>query len=100
MTSEILIKGMVCKRCRSVIQEGLTNMGFPVATISLGKVTVESKLTREEIDSITSFLHENGFELTANRHARLVNQTKQLIDEVFGENVKHDPRQKFSSFLS
>lgn len=36
MASEILIRGMVCERCISVIRKGITNLGYEVNKVSLG----------------------------------------------------------------
>jgi AraC family transcriptional regulator len=100
MASEILIKGMVCERCISVIKEGITNLGYTVTKISLGKVFVKEELDKSDFDRIGLLLAENGFELVSNRHVRIVTQAKDLINEVFGENVKYDAKLKFSTLLS
>lgn len=100
MTSEILIKGMVCERCIAVIKEGITNLGHEVTKISLGKLSLNSELNKEEFTKLGTFLGENGFELISNRQVRIVNQTKELINEVFSENVRYDSRLRFSSLLS
>lgn len=100
MTSEILIKGMVCERCIAVIKEGITNLGHKVTKISLGKLSLNSELNKEEFAKLENFLDENGFELISNRQVRIVNQTKELINEVFSENVRYDSRLRFSSLLS
>jgi AraC family transcriptional regulator len=100
MASEILIKGMVCERCVSVIREGITDLGYAIAKVSLGKVLMISDLDKEAFDRISYFLSENGFELISNRHVRIVSQAKDIINEVFGENVKYDAKMKFSFLLS
>jgi AraC-like DNA-binding protein len=100
MASEILIKGMVCERCISVIKEGITNLGYTVTKISLGKVFVKEALDKSDFDRIALLLVENGFELVSNRQVRIVTQAKDLINEVFGENVKYDAKLKFSTLLS
>ena len=100
MATEILIKGMVCERCVSVIREGITSLGYHVDNISLGKVTLKNELKKDDSDKISAFLSNNGFEIVSNRQIRIVTQAKQLIDEVFGENVKYDAKLKFSTLLS
>lgn len=100
MASEILIRGMVCERCISVIREGITVVGYTVSNVSLGKVSVNEEISKDGYDRIESFLSENGFEMISNRQMRIVNQTKDLINEVFAENVRYDSKLRFSSLLS
>ena len=100
MTSELLIKGMVCERCVSVIREGITNLGFSITKISLGRVSLASEVYGDAYDRIAAFLRQTGFELISRREVRVVSQAKELIREVFAENVKHDTKFKFSALLS
>ena len=100
MTSEILIKGIVCERCVSVIREGLIKLGYGISKISLGKVSLMSQVQGEAYDRIALFLQESGFELMSSREMRVVNQAKDLINDVFAENVKYDTKLKFSALLS
>lgn len=100
MASEISIKGMVCERCISVIKEGVTNLGYEVEKVSLGRLIIKSEIDKDENQRIEQFLTENGFEVISNRQVRIVSQAKELINEVFGQNVKYDVRLKFSSLLS
>lgn len=100
MASEILIKGMVCERCVSVIKDGITNLGFGIAKISLGKLCLKTDIDKKGYNQIEQFLGENGFELISNRQVRIVNHAKELINEVFGQNIKYDSKLKFSSLIS
>lgn len=100
MTSEISIKGMVCERCVSVIREGITNLGYEVVKVSLGKLSLRSEIDNDGYHRIELFLAANGFEMISNRQVRIVKQAKELIGEVFGQNVKYDAKPKFSSLLS
>ena len=52
MASEILIKGMVCERCVSVIKDGITHMGYEVEKISLGKVSLKAAQTKQVIPKL------------------------------------------------
>jgi AraC family transcriptional regulator len=100
MASDILIKGMVCERCVSVIKDGITDLGYEVNKVSLGKLSLNSELDKDDYQRIESFLTENGFEMISNRQVRIVKQAKDIIGEVFGENLKYDSKLKFSSLLS
>jgi AraC family transcriptional regulator len=100
MASDILIKGMVCERCVYVIKDGITNLGYDVNHVSLGKLSLKSDIDKAGYQRIENFLDENGFEMISNRQVRIVNQAKELIHEVFAENVKYDSKLKFSALLS
>jgi len=100
MASEILIKGMVCDRCISVIKDGITALGYHVNKVSLGKLSLSDDVSKEGYDQIEMFLSENGFEMISNRQMRIVIQTKELINEVFAENVRYDSKLRFSALLS
>jgi AraC family transcriptional regulator len=100
MASEILIKGMVCERCISVIKGGVSALGYAINNVSLGKLTFAKSHDKEGLDKIESFLVQNGFEMISNRQARVVSQVKEIINEVFRENIKHHSRLKFSALLS
>jgi AraC family transcriptional regulator len=100
MASDILVKGMVCERCVSVIKEGIINLGYEVNKVSLGKISVKSDLSKEEYQRIENFLRENGFEIISSRQMRIVKQAKELINDLFAENSKYNSKLKFSSLLS
>jgi AraC family transcriptional regulator len=100
MASAILIKGMVCDRCVTVIKEGITNLGYEINKVSLGKLSLKSDLDQEGYNRIECFLVENGFSMVSNRQVRIVSQAKELINEVFRQNVKYHAKLKFSSLLA
>ena len=100
MASEILIRGMVCERCIAVIKEGITKLGHEVSKISLGKLSLNTEVSKDDLSKIETFLRENGFELISKKQVRIVDQAKALIDEVFSENVRYDSQLRFSSLLS
>lgn len=91
---------MVCERCVSVIKDGIANLGYNVTKISLGKVSVQFDLDKKDYTRIEEFLDKNGFKLISNRQIRILNQVKELINRVFEEDVRCDPKVKFSHLLS
>lgn len=100
MASEILIKGMVCERCIAVIKEGITKLGHEVSKISLGKLSLNTEVSKDELNKIEAFLQENGFVLISRKQVRIVDQAKAVINEVFSENVRYDSQLRFSALLS
>lgn len=100
MASEILIRGMVCDRCISVIKEGITALGYHVNNITLGKISVTGEISKKGYEEVKGLLAENGFDMICNRQTRIVNQAKTLISEVFAENIRYNSKLRFSSLLS
>lgn len=99
MATEIMIRGMVCERCITIIRDGLTAFGFEVESISLGKLTFARSLDDKAKQTVESYLIENGFALISNRQIRIVNQVKQLIDDVFSDQSRRQPRIRFATYL-
>lgn len=100
MVSEILIKGMVCERCIAVIKGGITKLGHEITRISLGKLSLNTEVNKDQLSKIETLLRENGFELISKKQVRIVDQAKALIHEVFSENVRYDSQLRFSTLLS
>lgn len=96
---DILVKGMVCDRCKSVIVKGISNLGYRVKNASLGKLSLESPVDNEALARIGAFLNKQGFEILSDRTSRLVSRVKEIVNETFGEN-KYDSKLKFSALLS
>lgn len=97
---EFFIRGMVCDRCVSVIKSGITNLGFPVERVSLGKITMINPLRDDGIAMIREFLDANGFELVSTRQTKMISHVKALISEILSQNAEHGHRVKFSVMLS
>jgi AraC family transcriptional regulator len=100
MTSEMLIKGMVCERCVFLIKEGIKGMGYDINKISLGKLSFITPPGDEGVEKIQTFLSQSGFELISSRQSRIVNQVKEIINTLFNEDGSHDAKLKFSSLIS
>ena len=91
---------MVCYRCISAIEDGIKSLGYNVTKVSLGKLSLQKELSKEDYQCIEKFLIENGFEMISTRQLRIINHAKNLIDQAFAETAKHNNKLKFSSVLS
>ncbi len=80
--STIYIKNMVCNRCIMVVEQLLTNMGFTLRHIELGKVIVEEQLLPNDYKAIDEQLCPIGFELIDDKRIRLIEQIKKEIIEL------------------
>jgi AraC family transcriptional regulator len=76
------IKNMVCNRCKMVVEQELTKLGFKVDHVTLGEVTLpESELSKEQLERIDQALLQVGFERIDDRKARLIESVKNKIIE-------------------
>lgn len=98
--AEILVKGMVCERCKVAIKEGILNLGYTVKNVSLGKISLTQPLEAKAMGEINALLNDLGFDIISSRYARVVARVKQIISDAFRDNVKHEVRQKLSLILS
>jgi AraC family transcriptional regulator len=76
--TEILIKGMVCNRCITILRDALENKGVPVHGIVLGKIKILKKpgMSMDEIGSTIKCL---GFEILVEKQVRMVEAVKELV---------------------
>ncbi|HEY9115841.1 MAG TPA: AraC family transcriptional regulator [Bacteroidales bacterium] len=101
MTTETLqIKNMVCNRCIKVVTEELTNLGFRIKSIELGKVELAWAVEEKELEIIKNNLEENGFELLSDRTSKLVSKIKTEILKVVHHGEKVPENMKLSEYLS
>lgn len=91
---------MVCNRCKSVITNGITALGFNVKKVELGKVVLASTLQETDLLRINNFLLQKGFELLTDKKEKLVQLTKEIIEEIFDEDRKYDIKVKYSTLLA
>ncbi|MEK6482531.1 AraC family transcriptional regulator [Catalinimonas sp. 4WD22] len=79
--TEINIKGMVCNRCISTIQDLLKEKGYAVQQITLGKVLFSKAVEIERKEEVGQLLKKLGFELISDRNEQLLENIKVAIDE-------------------
>lgn len=76
----LLIKNMVCHRCKLMVEEKLKLVGLTPVQIELGEVAIaEDGLTTSQRERLTSELTHIGFELLDDRRKQLIEQIKALI---------------------
>lgn len=78
----ILIKGMVCDRCKRVLTQSFTDLGLIVKEINLGSVTLVGTSRLSSLEPIQQVLLENGFHLLQDRNSKVVEEIKHMIDRV------------------
>lgn len=86
---DLLIKNMVCDRCKRVVKDELERLGLSVLSIELGRVALNHTLDQPQVDAVAQMLQSNGFELITDRKAALSNQIKQLLlNDVRSNNLR------------
>ncbi|MGJ8760896.1 MAG: helix-turn-helix domain-containing protein [Polaribacter sp.] len=85
MGHTLLIKNMVCARCKSTIVDLLKRYNFDIESIELGKVVVKQEL-KNNYDAIKTGLKELGFELIEEESKVLIEKVKLVVIQCISEN--------------
>ncbi len=97
---QLNIKGMICQRCISVLNETLIDNGYDVEKITLGKVLLATPLNEEGRMNIRTIIEPLGFELFSDSKQRLHSQMKELICEWVNSSKNRQTESTLSSHLS
>ena len=85
MGHTLLIKNMVCARCKSTIIELLERHGLDIESIELGKVVVKQEL-KNNYDAIKNGLKDLGFELIEDESKVLIEKVKLVVIQCISKN--------------
>lgn len=91
------IKNMVCEHCGEVLESKLTEEGFPVKKIELGKLELQYPVNEDEFESLSKVVRQNGFEIISDSNSQLVEQIKHLIIDIIHQREK--PEKNLSDFI-
>lgn len=92
----ILIKGMVCYRCIITLKQSIEEMGIPVKSAELGKISVY-KTSNFSYCNLQTLISSLGFEILKEKQVKLVEQIKKCVEHYLSGP---DNKRKFSEFLS
>lgn len=95
-TNQLIVKGMVCQRCVSIVQKELYNLNMPVTAVTLGQVSFSTPLNAESINSLSKALEVYGFEVVDDKQSRLIKDVKAIVEEMFNSDVEV----QFSKYIS
>lgn len=96
---KLVIRNMVCDRCRAAVRRVFDELGTPVHRVELGEVELGRELDPGERDRLARALGEQGFELVEDREAAIVNRIKTVIVEIVHHQGDADGRVKLSDHL-
>ncbi|MBD2701661.1 AraC family transcriptional regulator [Spirosoma sp. BT702] len=96
----LLIRNMVCDRCRRVVREELEKLGLTLEKVDLGVVNVTKWPENLSTEKVQRTLQENGFDLVADKKQSLVEHIKiLLINEVQHLKGERLSSENYSTFL-
>lgn len=96
----LMIRNMVCDRCKRVVREELEALGLTVNHVELGEVGINALPLTVTPDDVRRVLQTSGFDLIDDRKQVLVAHMKVLlINEI--QHLKGDrlPAENYSAFL-
>lgn len=82
---ELQIKGMVCRRCISVIKNELEKLGVEVLSLELGIALIRYPINKINIGSIREVLNKNEFELLTDEDAKEIEKIKLILIQIIDE---------------
>lgn len=86
VTHGLVIRNMVCDRCRTAVQRVLEAQGLPVQRIELGEVELLREVLESEREAMRVELQLEGFDLVDDRDAVTIARIKAAIVQL----VHHD----------
>ncbi|WP_316747150.1 AraC family transcriptional regulator [Pedobacter gandavensis] len=99
--NKLLIKGMVCSRCFTVLSEELSQLGLDISSINLGEVILKENSTIPVYEqALNLVLQKNGFELIKDKNEQLVSQIKHAVELGINEQSESGEPVKFSKRIS
>ena len=79
MATALVIRDMVCDRCKAVVKRVLAEQGMGVKSVELGEVELEQEPRPEQLEALRAALKYEGFELVDGREGALIARIKTAI---------------------
>jgi AraC-like DNA-binding protein len=95
----LIIKNMVCLRCKMVVESVLQNMGVHIITVELGEVQTQDELSQKQLMQLRISLLKFGLELLEDKKSMFVEKVKNIIVEMIHYSDEL-PETNFSDYLS
>lgn len=91
---------MVCDRCILIVNQQLSNLGFTVNEIALGKVEISPEPSAARLQDISSVLQVLGFELIDKEKNQLVEQVKTEVINLVHYSDLHEIKQSLMHLIA
>lgn len=99
-TNKLLIKGMVCNRCITVLSDELLKLGLDISSINLGEVILKESNKPVDEQTLKVVLQKNGFDLLYDKNEQLISQIKLAVGRGINEQSETGEPVKFSKWIS
>lgn len=100
-SNKLLIKGMVCNRCITVLNDELSKLGLDISSINLGEVILrEDNRIPVDKQTLKIVLQKNGFDLLYDKNEQLISQIKLAVGRGINEQSETGYPVKFSKLIS
>lgn len=96
---KILVKNMVCSRCKMVVKSELEKLGLNVFSVELGVINLSEPKEQVPLEQIDEALKSYGFSLLSSRNGELTERVKNLVTELVWEKG-NDLKVNLSDYLS
>lgn len=100
MSTTLIIRNMVCDRCKAAVRAVLEGAALPVRRLELGEVELMRPATEAELFTLRHTLHAQGFELVQGREAATIARIKAAIVQLVHHGEAPAEKVKLSEHLS
>ena len=97
---ELIVRNMVCDRCKAVVKRVLGEQGVLVKHMELGEVELEREPTAAQLVAVRAALKREGFELVDDREAVTIARIKAAIVKLVHHNNSTPARLKLSEHIA
>lgn len=96
---KLYIKNMVCIRCKIIVKQVLSTLGYHYCNVELGTADISEKLSALQKDQLKMALHKFGLELIDDKKSILIENIKKVVVEVI-HYIDEPLKTNFSNYLS
>lgn len=96
---KLVVRNMVCDRCRAAVRRVLVAQGMDVKQVDLGEVELEGEPAPAQLEAARASLEAEGFELVDSREAAMIARIKATIVKLVHHSEAGGGRVKLSEHL-
>jgi AraC family transcriptional regulator len=97
---KLVIRNMVCDRCKAAVERVLRGHGVSVQHVDLGEVELAREPTSAQLTAVRTALRGEGFDLVDGREAALIARIKAAIVKLVHHDAGMQGRVKLGPYLS
>ncbi|MFD2247399.1 helix-turn-helix domain-containing protein [Pontibacter ruber] len=97
---KLYIKNMVCDRCKRVVAEELTRLGYAVLNVGLGEAEIAATGKEINLEEIQQVMADNGFDLLDDRKTQLIEKVKLAVIELIQQQGMADLHINTSEYIA